>query len=139
MIEKISSISSKEEFIKYLQDLATDYTDNKDEWENKSIPDYLEQIASWIEDYADSPANDIEWENNHLKSAKITSNAGEKCKLYYAKGDFAVDEKQSENGMLEFDTEIGHTYTIIIYRLKGVIDTHVGFQTILQDVNGVMG
>ena len=34
---------------------------------------------------------------------------------------------------------IQYTYTIIIYRLKGVIDTHVGFQTILQDVNGVMG
>lgn len=67
MIEKISSISSKEEFIKYLQDLATDYTDNKDEWENKTIPDYLEQIASWIEDYADSPANDIEWEKIDFK------------------------------------------------------------------------
>lgn len=34
MIEKISSISGKEEFIEYLQDLATDYTDNRDEWEN---------------------------------------------------------------------------------------------------------
>lgn len=33
MLEKINSIYSKEEFIEYLQDLATDYTDNRDEWE----------------------------------------------------------------------------------------------------------
>lgn len=32
MIEKINNISSKEEFIEYLQDSATDYTDNRDEW-----------------------------------------------------------------------------------------------------------
>ena len=67
MIEKISSISSKEEFIEYLQDLATDYTDNRDEWENQTISDYLEQIASWIEDYSISPANDIEWEKIDFK------------------------------------------------------------------------
>ena len=67
MIEKISSISSKEEFIEYLQDLATDYTDNRNEWENQTIPDYLEQIASWIEDYSISPANDIEWEKIDFK------------------------------------------------------------------------
>ena len=30
---------------------------------NKTIPDYLEQISSWIEDYAVSLANDIAWEN----------------------------------------------------------------------------
>ena len=63
MIEKINSISSKEDFIEFLQNLATDYTDNNDVWENKTISDYLEQISSWIEDYAASPANDIAWEN----------------------------------------------------------------------------
>lgn len=67
MIKKIDSISCKEDFIEYIQSLATDYTDNKDEWENKTIPDYLEQIASWIEDYADSPANDIAWEKIDFK------------------------------------------------------------------------
>lgn len=67
MIEKIDSISCKKDFIEYIQSLATDYTDNKDEWENKTIPDYLEQIASWIEDYADSPANDIVWEKIDFK------------------------------------------------------------------------
>lgn len=61
MIEKINSISCKEDFIEYIQRLAIDYTDNN-EWVNKTIPDYLEQIASWIEDYTDSPINDIVWE-----------------------------------------------------------------------------
>ena len=32
MLERINSISSKEALIEYLQDLATDYTDNRDEW-----------------------------------------------------------------------------------------------------------
>mgnify|MGYP003289014359 FL=1 len=62
MIEKINRISSKEDFIKYIRSLVADYTNNKDEWENITIPDYLEQIASWIEDYSVTPQNDIEWE-----------------------------------------------------------------------------
>ena len=62
MIEKINRISSKEDFIKYIRSLVADYTNNKDEWENITIPDYLEQIASCIEDYSVTPQNDIEWE-----------------------------------------------------------------------------
>ena len=62
MIEEINRISSKEDFIKYIRSLVADYTNNKDEWENITIPDYLEQIASWIEDYSVTPQNDIEWE-----------------------------------------------------------------------------
>lgn len=54
----------------------------------------------------------IEWENNKLKSAKITSNAGGKCKLYYAKGDFTVDGVKSQKGTLELDTQQGHTYIV---------------------------
>ncbi len=67
MIEKINSISCKEDFIEYIEFLARDYTNNKDEWENKTIPDYLEQMASWIEDFAESPANDIVWEKIDFK------------------------------------------------------------------------
>ena len=67
MIEKINSISCKEDFVEYIRSLVTDFTDNNDEWENITIPDYLEQIASWIEDYAASPANDIVWEKINFK------------------------------------------------------------------------
>lgn len=34
MIEKINSISNREDFIEFLKNLATDYTDNNDAWEN---------------------------------------------------------------------------------------------------------
>ena len=67
MIEKINRISSKEDFIKYIRSLVADYTNNKDEWENITIPDYLEQIASWIEDYSVTPQNDIEWEKTDYR------------------------------------------------------------------------
>ena len=53
-------------------------------------------------------------ENNKLKTAKITSNAGGVCKLYYAKSDFIVDGLESRNGMLEFDTQKGNTYIISV-------------------------
>jgi hypothetical protein len=56
----------------------------------------------------------IEWESNSLKSVTITSNAGGICKLYYAKGEFTVDGVPSQNGMLEFETEKGETYTLTV-------------------------
>ena len=48
MIEKINSISCKEDFVEYVESLANDFTENRDEWENVTISDYLERIASWI-------------------------------------------------------------------------------------------
>ena len=54
----------------------------------------------------------IEWEDGLLKSATITSNSGEKCKLYYSKCDFTVDGIKSVDNMIEFETEKGKTYII---------------------------
>ncbi len=56
----------------------------------------------------------IEWENNKLKNAIITSNMGGECSLYYAKGDFAVNDLKSQNGKLTFQTEKGKTYTLTV-------------------------
>lgn len=56
-----------EDFVEYVKSLANDFTENREEWENVTIPDYLEQIASWIEDYSESPANDISWEKIDFK------------------------------------------------------------------------
>ena len=56
----------------------------------------------------------IEWENNSLKSATILSNSGGICKLYYAKGEFVVNGISSQNGMLEFNTQKGETYTLTV-------------------------
>ena len=62
MTKMINNISCKEDFIEYIKYLASDYKNNNSEWENKTISDYLEQMAGWIEDYSESPANDIVWE-----------------------------------------------------------------------------
>lgn len=48
---------------------------------------------------------DIEWKNGKLTNAKITSNAGGICKIYYAK---------SEKGVIEINTEIGKEYNITL-------------------------
>lgn len=58
---------------------------------------------------------DIDWNNGKLTSARITSNMGGKCKLYYANSEFTVDGIcESDNHFAEFPTEKGETYTIKI-------------------------
>ena len=53
---------------------------------------------------------DIEWENSVIKSAKITSNAGEKCRLCYTKANYEINGITSNNGFVEFDTKKGESY-----------------------------
>lgn len=58
---------------------------------------------------------DIEWHNGKMTTARITSNMGGKCKLYYANSEFTVDGIcESENNFAEFQTTKGETYTITI-------------------------
>ncbi|MDE7294005.1 MAG: hypothetical protein K2N72_06245 [Oscillospiraceae bacterium] len=63
MKEKIEQIKDKNDFIQFVRMLSLDFEDHYDEWENTSISDFLERMASWIEDYSVSPANDIIWDN----------------------------------------------------------------------------
>ncbi len=57
----------------------------------------------------------IEWNYGKLTKAEITSNAGGICKIYYAKSEFVVDNIcESENHLVEFQTEKGKTYIITI-------------------------
>ena len=76
-----------------------------DEWSNGSISGIVARGNFTL---------DIVWKNNTLTSAKITSNVGGKCKLYYAKDEFTVDEVKSQNGVLELDTQKGNTYILSI-------------------------
>ena len=39
-----------------------------EEWENRTVPEYLEQVANWIEDFSESPANDIDWDNMEFRT-----------------------------------------------------------------------
>ena len=61
MVEFIEKIESKDDWIRFLNLLAKDFEEHPNEWENPTIPAFLEQMASWVEDYSDSPANDINW------------------------------------------------------------------------------
>ena len=67
MIEEIEKIGSKADFIRFLNLLSKDFNKNPQEWENQTIPEFLEQMASWVEDYSTCPANELEWERIDFK------------------------------------------------------------------------
>lgn len=48
--ERIESILTKEDFIRFTEDLSLDNIRNNEQWENKDISSYIEAIASWVED-----------------------------------------------------------------------------------------
>lgn len=62
MTKIIEQIENKADFIHFLNLLSKDFEKHPNEWENKTIPTFLEQMASWIEDYSACPANDIKWD-----------------------------------------------------------------------------
>lgn len=41
---------TKKEFIQFIDNLKTDYIENKKQWENKTIEDYLEAVSRYTED-----------------------------------------------------------------------------------------
>jgi hypothetical protein len=68
LYKEIKNINSKEEFIRFLGLLISDFKNNSDEWENKSIESFLEGIQSWVEDMEGyyennnlSTPNNIDW------------------------------------------------------------------------------
>ena len=67
MFEEIENINNTADFIHFLYLLAEDFEENPQEWENYTIPEFLEQMAGWIEDYSTCPANNIEWEKIDFK------------------------------------------------------------------------
>ena len=67
MIEVIEKIGNKADFIHFLNLLSKDFKKNPQEWENQTIPEFLEQMASWVEDYSTCPANKIKWERVDYK------------------------------------------------------------------------
>lgn len=70
-IEQIENINDLDDFLSFLVKLAMNAKEKPDEWENKTITDYLGQMASWMDDA--SISNDIiDWDNVDYKTlAKI--------------------------------------------------------------------
>lgn len=62
MTEQILSIKDKNDFIRFVKDLALDYREHYEEWANTTVPEFLQQMAGWVEDYSVMPANDFAWE-----------------------------------------------------------------------------
>ena len=70
--KQIEKIKSKNDFLTFLNQLSKDFRENSDEWENKTAGEYIEAMASWIEDYSAAPKNDIDWDSPDYKTlAKI--------------------------------------------------------------------
>jgi len=69
------------EFISFLKEFKTDFEQNKEDWENKTLEDFLESMITYTEDiqgYYDNMkmnvnADEPTWENftNILKGASI--------------------------------------------------------------------
>ncbi|MBS4785970.1 MAG: hypothetical protein KH009_07655 [Clostridiales bacterium] len=68
MYQEIRTIAAKEDFVRFLRRLSMDALLHPEEWENRTVPEYLEQVASWIEDFSESPANDIDWDNMEFRT-----------------------------------------------------------------------
>ncbi len=49
-VEQINHIVSVDDFINFVTQLAMDAKEHPEEWVNPTIADYLEQIASWVDD-----------------------------------------------------------------------------------------
>ena len=45
--ESIKNVNSREDFIRFIDALMNDLKTNPDQWENKTLPDYLSAIQSW--------------------------------------------------------------------------------------------
>jgi hypothetical protein len=44
------SVETREDFIAFVQQLAKDFEEHGDDWENITVDRYLEALASWTED-----------------------------------------------------------------------------------------
>lgn len=48
--EEVKKVESKEDFISFMEMLINDFNQNKHDWENQTVKEYLEAMKSWIED-----------------------------------------------------------------------------------------
>lgn len=72
VIEQIEGIVDRKDLCRFLEGLAADFRKNPGEWETRTIDEFLEAMASWIEDYSSAPNNDIEWDRaSYSTFAKI--------------------------------------------------------------------
>lgn len=59
--KRIEEISDKKAFLAFLDELKSSFRTNSEEWENRTIDEFLNAMQSWIEDFSSSEFNDIDW------------------------------------------------------------------------------
>ena len=50
LTEHYSVISSRQDFVAFVNALANDFRDNPSTWENDSLERFLEALGAWVED-----------------------------------------------------------------------------------------
>jgi hypothetical protein len=65
--QQIETIKSKDDFLVFMDALLRNYRSAPQTWENRSLDDYLDAIARWVES--------IEWyyKNNEIKDVDLAS------------------------------------------------------------------
>lgn len=69
--DQIANVYNKDSFIKYLNLLAKDSEENPQEWENTTVSQYLQSIASWIEDWSSRYGNEEFEKLDYNEMAKL--------------------------------------------------------------------
>ncbi|TAA72671.1 DUF7660 family protein [Planococcus salinarum] len=55
-------VKSKQDAIRFIQELIIDFIENKEAWENIELPDYLESMQAWLADFDDAVLDANKWE-----------------------------------------------------------------------------
>lgn len=62
LVSQIEHVADKDGFIKVVR-LLVEEIRSKQQVSNMSIDEYLESVASWVEDFSECPRNDIDWKS----------------------------------------------------------------------------
>ncbi len=71
LVEQIEHITNRTELLSFINALAMDAKEHANEWVNPSISDYLEQIASYLEDTSSSDDDIFSEHTDYQTVAKL--------------------------------------------------------------------
>ena len=68
ILELAANVQSRATFVEFVRELRKDLDSNPSDWENVTLPDFLDAVANWTEDmdgyYANTgrkPPTDVNW------------------------------------------------------------------------------
>jgi hypothetical protein len=57
----VRNVSNKDDFVRFVAGLKADFEARPDEWENASVPDYLDAIGQWTRDWTEFERSPNPW------------------------------------------------------------------------------